>query len=315
VFRVSILTSVASLLLATAARAATPPAVEFDLPPTAVCRAVTCDDVVKQHPGANLVEVTFDLSTRLVAGSESDIKQITVEIRSPDRQLLLVGFTPATTLLSDSSSGYIEIEQHKASGQIAVEYGLPSAKIQASANNAGGSKTVERKLAPKALLISATTIDRSHGVVFKIHPSSQDSLEKSRQFVCQFSVPAGFRGDYVQLACTAIGTNRGAMRSLDSEVTAGAARFIVGIYKSDDALARQAADVLAQRQEELASLVLRQAEVARQKKSVSWWQTLTVSHVKSHSLVESPADAMDGALRNLEEAQRAIRSLNGQPSG
>ena len=156
----------------------------------AVCHAGDArTEIVELHPGMKLVEVVFDLSTRVVAGNEADIKHITVEIRSPDRQLLLVGFSPATTMLSESSDGFIEIEEHEPAGQIAIEYGIPSAKIQASAKNAGDSKIVEKKLAPKSLLVSATTIDRSHGVVFKTHPSSQDSLQKSRQFVCQFAVP------------------------------------------------------------------------------------------------------------------------------
>jgi hypothetical protein len=304
------------LVVAGAARAATPPVVEFDLPPTAVCRTVTAPDVVRQHPGVNLMEVAFDLSTRLVAGDEADIKHVLVEIRSPERQLLLVGFSPSTTLASESSNGFIEIEQHKASGQIAIEYGVPSAKIQAAAKNSGDSKIVEKKLAPKSLLVSATTIDRSHGVVFKLLPSNQDSLQKTRQFVCQFAVPQTFRGDYVQLTCTAAGINRGPMRSMDTEVPAGSARFIVGIYRDGDADARQAADTLAQRQEALARLVIEQAGEARQKKSSTWWHTvLNVSHTKSaKTAVESPAEQLAAAVGRVDEAQRAIRSLSGEPA-
>ena len=51
-----------------------------------------------------------------MAGNEADIKHITVEIRSPDRQLLLVGYLPATTMLSESSDGVIEVEEHRAVG-------------------------------------------------------------------------------------------------------------------------------------------------------------------------------------------------------
>ena len=57
---------------------------------------------VKLHPGANVVEVTFDLSTRIVGGNETDLKQITVEIWSPDRNLSLVGFSPSTILQSEA---------------------------------------------------------------------------------------------------------------------------------------------------------------------------------------------------------------------
>ena len=181
--------AVASLAIAARVAWAAPPVVEFDLPPVAVCHPTSMPEIVKLHPSDNVVQVVFELSTRVVAGNESDIKHITVEIRSPDRQLLLVGYLPATTMLSESSDGFIEVEEHRAAGQIAIEYGMPSAKIQASAKNAGDSKIVEKKLAPKSLLVSSSTIDRSHGVVFRLHPSSQDSLQKTRQFVCQFAVP------------------------------------------------------------------------------------------------------------------------------
>ncbi len=311
----------ASLLIVARVAVAAPPAVEFDLPAVAVCHPTTAPEIVKLHPNENIVEVVFELSTRVVAGNESDIKHITVEIRSPERQLLLVGYLPATTMLSESSDGVIEVEEHRAAGQIAIEYGVPSAKIQASAKNAGDSKVVEKKLAPKSLLVSSATIDRSHGVVFRLHPSSQDSLQKTRQFVCRFAVPRSFRGDYVQLTCTAVGTNRGPVRSLDSEVTAGVARYTVGIYLDGDAEARRAADLLGERQEELARLLQYQADMARQKKSPAWWHTVSqtvmnVSHTKPQPAnAISPADQLTQAVGNIDTAQRAIRQLNGHLAG
>jgi hypothetical protein len=310
--------AVASSMIFARVAVAAPPAVEFDLPPVAVCHPISVPEIVKLHPSDNVVEVVFELSTRVVAGNEADIKHITVEIRSPDRQLLLVGYLPATTLLSESSDGVIEVEEHRAAGQIAIEYGVPSAKIQASAKNAGDSKIVEKKLAPKSLVVSSATIDRSHGVVFRLHPSSQDSLQKSRQFVCQFAVPAGFRGDYVQLSCTAIGINRGAVRSLDSEAPAGLARYTVGIYREGDVAARQAAELLAQRQEELAGLVSHQSDLSKKSKTPAWWHTvsktmLNVSHTKTPA-ADGARDEIAQAVSNIEAAQRTIRQLNGQPA-
>jgi hypothetical protein len=224
-------------------------------------------------------------------------------------------------MLSESSDGFIEVEEHRAAGQIAFEYGMPTAKIQASAKNAGDSKIIEKKLAPKSLLVSSATIDRSHGVVFRLHPSSQDSLQKTRQFVCQFAVPHSFRGDYVQLTCAAVGNNRGPVKSLDSEVTAGAARYTVGIYMDGDVDARRAAELLAQRQEELARLMLHKAERAKANKTPAWWHTVSktmmnVSHIKSSSAAASaPADELVQAAANVESAQRAIRELNGHAAG
>jgi hypothetical protein len=131
-------------------------------------------------------------------------------------------------------------------------------------------------------------------------------------------VPPGFRGDYVQLTCTAAGINRGAVRSLDSEVVAGLVRYTVGIYLDGDVAARQAADLLAQRQEELARLVFHQAELARRSKTPAWWHTvsktmLNVSHSKT-SPVDEVRDEVGQAVANIEAAQRAIRQINVQPA-
>jgi hypothetical protein len=277
------------LAFCTPAIQAAQPVVEFDIAQTAACRLLPAADSAKLHPNSNVVEVVFDLSTRIVAGSEADIKRVNVEIRSPNRQLTLIGFTPNTTLLSESVDGVIEIEEHKATGQISVEYGMPSAKIQASANNTGNSKIVEKKFAPKSLVVSSGTIDRSHGVFFTLHPSNQDSLQKSRQFVCQFAVPPSFRADYIQITCTALASSRGVVRSLDTETTAGLARYTIGIYLDGDSDAHRAADRLAERQQELFNQVqLHSAELVRRGESHHWWDAVGKTVMNVSTSMSSP---------------------------
>ncbi len=313
--------SAALIALLVRAGGAAPPSVEFDIAPKAVCRPASAPESAKLHPGANVVEVAFDLSTR-IAGNEADLKQITVEIWSPDRELSVVGFSPSTTLQSESLDGVIEVEEHRAAGQISVEYALPTAKIQASAKNAGDSKLVEKKLAPKSLLLASGTFDRSHGVFFTLHPSTQESLQKSRQFVCQLEVPQGFRGDYLQMTCTAVAHNRGVVRSLDSEVRAGLARFTIGIYLDGDSEARRAAELLAEKQQELSQATTRTTESAARGESRHWWESVgktivNVSHVKT-SKAKSPAAGPSDvakAAAEIEAAQQALRALNGSRIG
>jgi hypothetical protein len=302
--------------LAQAALAA--PSVEFDIAPKAACRAVTAPESAKLHAGANVVEVTFDLSTRIV-GNESDLKHITVEIWSPDRQLSIVGFSPTTTLQNESVDGVIEVEEHRALGQLSLEYALPTAKIQASAKNAGDSKIVEKKLAPKSLLVASGTFDRSHGVFFTLHPSTQESLQKSRQFVCQLEVPKGFRGDYIQMTCTAVAHNRGVVRSRDTEVTAGLARYTIGVYLDSDIEAKRAAELLADKQQALGLAMAHESELHKQGEPHHWWDSvgktmLTVSHIKSQKPAPAPAGQSDvaKAAAEIEAAQQAMRGLNGQ---
>ena len=110
--------------------------------------------------------------------------------------------------------------------------------------------------------------------------------------------------------CAAVGNNRGPVRSFDSEVAAGGARYTVGIYLEGDVEARRAADLLAERQEELARLMLHQAELAKRTKTPAWWHTVSksmmnVSHIKSSPAAAStPADELAQAVANFESAQR-----------
>ncbi len=292
------------------------PGVEFDIAQKASCRAISAPESLKLHPGANVVEVAFELSTRII-GNEADLKRITVEIWSPDRQLSVVGFSPSTTLQSESIDGVIEVEEHRGTGQVSVEYALPTGKIAASAKNAGDSKLVEKKLAPKSLLLASGTFDRSHGVFFTLHPSTQESLQKSRQFVCQLEVPKDFRGDYIQMTCTAVANNRGVVRSRDTEVTAGVARFTIGIYRDGDSEARRAAEVLAERQQELVEALAREAELAGHGETRRWWDAVgssvfNVSHSKSQKNGAAAGQSeVAKAAADIESAQQALRALNG----
>ncbi len=310
----AVIRSLAAAVLLVSACAAAGPQVSFDLAPKAACRPVSGAEAAKLHPGANVVEVTFDLSTR-VSGNEADLKQITIEIWSPDRELSIVGYSPSTTLQSEAVDGVIEVEQHQAFGALSLEYALPTAKIQASAKNAGDSKVTEKKLAPKNLLLASGTFDRSHGVFFTLHPSSQESLQKSRQFVCQLEVPPGFRGDYLQLTCSALARKPGVVHSLDSEVTAGSARFTIGIYLDGDSQARRAAETLAEKQLALARVAARAAEAGRAQPH-HWWDAVgktiqNVSHTKPAKTSAPLADEVAQAAAEIQDAQQALRALNG----
>jgi hypothetical protein len=298
------------------------PNVEFDIAQKAACRTISAPESLKLHPGARVVEVAFDLSTRII-GNEADLKYITVEIWSPGRQLSMVGFSPSTTLQNESIDGVIEVEEHRAAGQISVEYDLPPAKIKASAKNSGDSKLVEKKLAPKSLLVASGTFDRAHGVYFTLHPSTQESLQKTRQFVCQLEVPKEFRGDYIQMTCTAVAQDRRVVRSRDTEVTAGLARFTLGIYLDGDNEARRAAELLAQRQQDLSEAQSRAAQLresdeqAKRGDSRRWWESVGTALNVSHNKSQKNAPVIPGqnevakATAEVESAERALRALNG----
>jgi hypothetical protein len=131
-------------------------------------------------------------------------------------------------------------------------------------------------------------------------------------------VPKDFRGDYIQMTCTAVANNRGVVRSRDTEVTAGLARFTLGIYLDGDNEARRAAEVLAQRQQELSEAQSRESEeLAKRGETRRWWESvgtaLNVSHNKSqkNAPVAPGQNDVPKATAEVESAQRALRALNG----
>ena len=95
------------------------------------------------------------------------------------------------------------------------------------------------KLPAKRLLVASGTTRREHGVFFKMKPSTQDSLEGRKEFVCRFVVPKGWRGDYVYVDCTATSQDRTPWSSPDD---CGSRRVFVGLYLQGDAEAKEAAE-------------------------------------------------------------------------
>ena len=312
--------------------AAPTPVVTFDVAQTVSCRVAAPPECAEKRPHAHVIEVVFNVSTRLTSGKEADLKSVTYEIVSPGRQLTVAGFSPMTTLASEAADGVISVEEHDAPAQLNLEYAGTQAKIQAPLRTPSDTKVITKKVAPKSLVISSGTFDRAHGVYFTLHPLPQDSVQRSQPLVCYFEVPETFRADYVHISCKAVAHDRSLGRSNDAELPAGSAKFHVGIYLDGDSEAKQAADKFASRQQQLIEAVLANhtARANRPKESASPTDMLkSVLHIvrkepvtntgapRRQSVVDAKVNVQPvssqvvQAQRAMETARRSIRRLNG----
>jgi hypothetical protein len=188
---------------------------------------------------------------------------------------------------------------------------------------------VIKKLAPKSLLLASGTIDRAHGVFFTLHPSVQDSVQRTQQFVCYFDVPYEFRGDYVQITCTAVARNRTLGYPAESEQPAGTAKFNVGIYLDGDFEARRAAEQFADRQQDLfdAQLAEQAATAAAAKTSPGLSPTAVYKSVLHLAHLDKGAKTPNAnssvavlhaktatARKAMESAKQTLRQMNGNAS-
>lgn len=235
----------AILGLAPAARAEAP-AVVFDLPLTVECRDVTPKRYEESYR-RKIVEAVIKLSPRLLAGDERDLKKLHYEISS-EQQMPVVGYAPNSQVTSDVADGTIAIQTDDHHGQLLVHYLITPAagdgKITADLNS---SHAQYRLLAPKQILLAAGTIERGCGVYYDLKPTTQDTLQKQREFACLFDVPATWRANYLTVRCNAKAAKRGLLG--ESEVNAGMGMLSIGLYKQDDAEAMALAYELGRKQQ------------------------------------------------------------------
>ena len=250
---------VAAVMGAAVADAATP-VVVFDLPLTVECRDVTPQRYEASYK-RKIFEAVIKISPQLLAGDEKDLKKLHYEI-STGQQMPVVSFAPSSQVTSDVAGGAIAIQTDDHHGQLLVHYLVtPAAGDGHMIGDLNSSHTQYSLLAPKQILVASGTIERGSGVYYDLKPSTQDTLQKQREFACLFDVPATWRANYIVVRCKSQGVKRGLLGA--SEVNCGAGLLSVGLYRENDAEAMAAANELARRQQEFLDQLRADLKVAK----------------------------------------------------
>lgn len=239
------------------------PQVEFDVALQVACRDVTPPEFAAAHPAEKLVEAVFDVSSLVRSGTQSELVEFLFRIESPLRTLLVADHLPRTELAS-RVVGPIAVEQRgdraaTVGAGVGAKYDqLVKGDLTAQWTSTSGTHLRYELLPPKELVAASGTLHRQRGVFFKLRPSGHSSLEGARQLVCVFRVPRTWRGDYVQVHCHALGTQRGVVSMLDRQVVAGRESFLVALYLEGDEVARQSAARFVEAQHRLEALAAAQ---------------------------------------------------------
>ena len=265
---------VAAAFLGAAVANAETPVVVFDLPLTVECR-----DVTPRRYEANyhrkIFEAVVKISPQLLAGEEKDLKKLHYEI-STGQQMPVVSFAPSSQVTSDVAGGTVAIQTDDHHGQLLVHYLVTPAagdgKLTADLNS---SHAQYRLLAPKQILVASGTIERGCGVYYDLKPSTQDTLQKQREFACLFDVPATWRANYITVRCKAQGIKRGLLGS--SDVTCGMGLLSVGLYRQNDAEAMAAAYELGKKQQRFLNQLRADPKFAKSEGSGAMLNALAVA--------------------------------------
>ncbi len=194
-----------------------------------------------------VIEGKLRITARLTEGLESQIVDYLYVINNPDERMRFQDYLPNTTLESAVADDQIEIQDasesaNTAGADVHVVYKLLALGGTLSHTSKNSEASRYHQIAPKELIVSSGTIDREHGVFFRLRPSRNDSLEGAREFTFLATVPKDWRGDVCRIACRAR-VKKDSFWS-DSIETSGTREVPVGLYLAGDAEAASLAEEL-----------------------------------------------------------------------
>jgi hypothetical protein len=231
--------------MAVATTVAAPPVVEFDTSETIVVEDVTTSEFAAANPREKLVEARFTISSLIRHGSDEGLVHFLYRIEGLERGMSVYDYLPKTELAS-SVTGKVSVEQ-KADDALAIG-GSIGGKLEAASGSINIAKSAARHgqvkyelLPPKELIAAAGTINRQHGIYYKLKPSKQTSLEGAKQFVCVLRVPAGWRADRAWLICEATTLSSPMLGRPAQEIVCGRGMFLIGLHAAGDVEARETA--------------------------------------------------------------------------
>lgn len=314
------------LALAGAAAHAGEARVLFDIPDKIECRDVTPGKCAAAHPDLKVIEAKFRISASLIEGTETSIVDFAYIVVSPEFRLKIQDFLPNTTLESTAAGDSIEVADTTESSTGLTEDAKVAYKILAlGASHSQTAKKTEsdkyKQVAPKALVLASGTINREHGVFFKLRPSLGASLEGAKEFTFLAVVPKTWRGDWCTVTCVARTSKKVPFGT--ATLLAGVEQAHVGLYLSGDHEANALADKLWQVQEANSGVLTKQMnkEAARQFESMHAVSPNTHSlahyeewlhNVATHFAANQSDKNLDAAKAAIGELQAKLGKLSGE---
>jgi hypothetical protein len=225
--------------------------IAFDLPSSIECRDVTPPDFAVANPHLKQIEAKVRISAREIVGDSTEILQFDYEIRVGQANRV-IDFSPKTLLESTVVEDEIDVTDaaEDSSANKADATIVYNPLLVGGSHNTTAKKSESKhfkQLAPKDVVLASGTVERGHGVFFRIRPSRSATFEGAREFVLVLAVPKAWRAEACQISCTAKLTRHHMMGN--SVALIGGDRTAVGMYLLGDAEAWTAAEQLRETQD------------------------------------------------------------------
>lgn len=293
------------------------PRVLFDIPDKIECRDVTPPACAAAHPTRKVIEAKFRISAGFLEGNEDTIVDFTYMISSPKMRLKILDYLPNTTLESRFADDRIEVADFTettdtASAEARVAYTIFSLDAVKNHLHRKTEQNQYQKIAPKTLVLASGTMNRGHGVFYKLRPSNEASLEGAKEFTFLAIVPREWRADWCTFVCSARANKKSLLGT--SVVSVGVTKVDVGLYFCGDPEAGNLAGRLCLLQQEndgiLADASAKEAEAALESWNTHVDAVPGIGRVDQffHDLARRTT-ASKGKDPRLEAAREAVREV------
>lgn len=237
--------------------------VHFDVPPMVDAVDASTPAFLTANPAEKLIHIRIPVSSLVRLDHEGSLLQYLYLVNGPgSTPFQIVDYAPKTTTSTDITGAIVEERTEGESSNVGLKAFTPQDmpfKADASAarsSNNSISRRLER-LPPQKLLAASGTLHRGASAYFKLKPSTQTTLEGSKQFEIIARVPYSWRAGLLKITCAAFSKGRSGD---DRNAVCGRSEFVVGIYMAGDEAAKHSVWRLAETQEQLRSLAISHAE-------------------------------------------------------
>ncbi len=287
--------------------------ITFDLPSSVECRDVTTKDFANANPHLRQIEAKVRISARQTEGDIAAIVQFDYEIRVGNT-IRVIDYQPKTLLESSIAQDQIEITAAAEDAQtngVDGHIGYKPLFFGGSHNTTAKKSEAKhfKQMASQDVVLASGTVEREHGVFFRVRASRVAAFEGSHEFTLIVVVPRAWRADVCQISCIARVTKQSMMTS--SESSSGGLQTSVGMYLTGDDEAAASAEQLRKTQDQY-QLAL---TVRQQKSDLFHKLSRAASSVFERGATLRNRRNMNEARKSLDAAQDHLKLLSALPSG
>ncbi len=276
------------------------------------------------------IEIRLPISTSLAPNMLPRVSELSFTFDLPSREFQVVDYLPQTTLDSRYAAPIVKKESENRQLGVSVNgadflQSLGTAVIGTAALGQSSSTETQLKPPSEAIVVSGT-VQRGHGVNFKLRPSSGTSLEGAHELLIVARVPSAWRGDVARVRCQATASASGDWLHSEAGGTLSSSVFLLGLHLAGDADAQTAAERFSQSEMQLRHLAADHQRRVEKKASPKLWRTLGVAKAepttdwlndwmygRAHpELLHSVPDAVRQSALSYSAARNKLHGLCGE---